>query len=84
MSTLISQCLNYDKAALMDCLTGVTVATPSGPAVTAGLLSSCQDYDKKDLLECLTGVGDACCFVVGIEGCALLLDGEPFSIFDNG
>lgn len=84
MSTLISDCLSYNKASMMDCMLTVDAAPSSPGGLPGAPVISCLDYEKKDMLECLTGVGGNCCYVVGMAWCPVLINGVPFSIFNNG
>lgn len=46
-------------------------------------VSECINVDIKGMLGCLTGVGDVCCYVIGIEGCSLKLNGESLTTFSD-
>jgi hypothetical protein len=45
------------------------------------LISECINVDMKGMLECLTGIGAECCYVLGFEGCTILIEGQPITIF---
>lgn len=80
---LVVDCLNKNAIDMAECL-----VNPGGGAAPGGgwggvPTATCNDYDRKAMIECLTGTGDSCCFVLGINRCVLLMDGQPVTIFQN-
>jgi hypothetical protein len=78
---LISKCINADMAGMTGCLVNPGAGAAPGGSWGNTAAASCSNYDRKGMVECLTGVGEACCFVLGISGCVILINGEPVTIF---
>ena len=78
---LIVDCLNKTAEDVVECLTAVGQGAAPGYAWSDTPASTCSSYDRKEMIGCLTGAAEQCCYVLGINGCSLMIDNQVVTIF---
>lgn len=80
---LIIDCINKNASDIATCLLIPGEGAEPGGGWSDTPAATCNDFDRKAMIKCLTDSADTCCFVLGINGCQLLMNGEPVTIFNN-
>lgn len=78
---LIVDCLNKAAEDIAGCLTSVGLGAEPGQAWSDTPAATCNSYDRKGMIGCLTGAAEQCCYVLGVNGCSLMINNQVVTIF---